>query len=128
MPKQRQNLKLELIAYLLKQGGQLDDILSLSKKALTSEGLKLGKKTITLGEEQIKVLGQYVKRNKEKISEYLFPSLKGGQLSKQNFLLGFRKWTKQRGENLADYGIVSTRTRKPKVQLDNMQAILDFLK
>lgn len=125
----RQNLKLELIAYLLKNNFTVDEVLALSAKNLSPEGIKLGKKTVALPEEQIKLLGQYVRRYKDKIGDYLFPSIKGGQLSRSNFLLGFKNWVKQRGESLSDYGIVLTKgAKKPKVELDNMQAILEFLK
>lgn len=126
----RQNLKLELISVLLKHGFNLDDVLTLTtNEALTNKGVKVGKKEFPLDDEEVKLLGQYVQKNKDKIKKFLFPSLNGQQLTRQNFLIGFKKFIKGRGETLADYGIVSTRgARKPKVELNNMQAILDFLK
>lgn len=126
----RQNLKLELISVLLKHGFNLEDVLTLTtNEALTNKGIKVGKKEFPLGDEEVKLLGQYVQKYKDKIKKFLFPSLNGQQLTRQNFLIGFKKFVKDRGETLDDYGIVSTRgAKRPKIELNSMESILEFLK
>jgi hypothetical protein len=116
--------KFLVVEHLIKSKVPVETVLDATVDNISANGFILDDKVIPVDGETLVALGEYIQTLNTPL---LFPGLRGTRQKTENFLMSFSHYLKKSGRTLRDLGLTTGRTQKPKVKLENLVDIKQYL-